>query len=186
MKRLLIAFSVLFAVSTGAAGAAEETFSSPTFGGERLDWCHTFQHGCGQQAANAFCVSQKFQSASDFKKQENVGLTRTIGDSSVCEEKNCDSFAEITCFTSDMFGAISDALLKIFPDPMFNGTRLDWCYGWGTSCGQPAADAFCKSKDRPGVAQFEKAPGLPKTRVISTGQVCSGGQCDGFDSIVCD
>jgi len=78
--------------------------------------------------------------------------------------------------------------IKTFPEPMFKGLRLDWCYSWGTQCGAFAAKAFCVAHGYPHVQSFGKANNIgtfTQTRIISTGQVCSGPNCDGFTFIKC-
>lgn len=77
---------------------------------------------------------------------------------------------------------------KTFVAPKYNGLRLDWCYGWASNCGAYAAKAYCVSKGYPLLKSWGKAENIgtfTNTRVFSTGQVCSGPDCDGFTSITC-
>lgn len=178
-KSVLIALALLLA-GPGFAGAVEKTFENPKQGGQRLDWCKTFQQDCGKPAANAWCVSKDYKNAANFTKEENVGKTRTIGDGSICEDSNCDSFSQITCFKPLLFNINAQ-----YDQPMFKNYRLDWCYAWSKQCGKPAADAFCKLNGHSDAQSFTKAPGLAATRVISTSQVCDG-NCDGFEQIICN
>ncbi len=175
MRLLTIAIAISVSASAICTASADQMFASPQTGGKALDWCRTYQHNCGKPAADAFCKKQGYPGASSFQKAPGVGNTRTIGDGSVCEDNFCDSFAQITC-KSDTAS---------FKNPQVKNTRLDWCRVWQGDCGKPAADAFCQSKGMSEAAAFKKASGLPKTRVISSGQVCEGGQCDGFSLIKC-
>lgn len=63
---------------------------------------------------------------------------------------------------------------------------LDWCREWGINCGAPAADAFCRelSPDQPYQAGFEKAPGIGRTAIITSREICEP-SCDGFVHITC-
>lgn len=82
--------------------------------------------------------------------------------------------------------APSLAETKSYPDPMYKGARLDFCRVWGSECGQPAADAFCKKKGFASAATFkqDEDPGAP-TKVISSGQVCNDDTCSAFSTITC-
>lgn len=86
-------------------------------------------------------------------------------------------------------GGAALAIEKTFPKPKHGANRLDWCLNWGTDCGKPVANAFCKAKG------YEKAKafGIAKdigaatpTRLISTGAVCDEPHCDGFTYITCE
>lgn len=80
------------------------------------------------------------------------------------------------------------AQTKTFVAPKYNGLRLDWCYGWATNCGAYAAKAYCVSKGYPLLKSWGMAENIgtfTNTRILSTGQVCSGPDCDGFTSITC-
>ncbi|TFJ79914.1 hypothetical protein NSK_008722 [Nannochloropsis salina CCMP1776] len=61
--------------------AATETWRMPRVSDVRLDWCSAFDKdakgpaaylGCGQPAADAFCRSVGYASASNFKKDEQI------------------------------------------------------------------------------------------------------------------
>ena len=79
-------------------------------------------------------------------------------------------------------------LFKTFHNPKIGNLRLDWCRVWSAQCGQPAANQYCASKGYSHAVNFGKANNIgqwTKTRVISTGQVCNGPDCDGFTKITC-
>lgn len=78
---------------------------------------------------------------------------------------------------------------KTFGNPKVGGNRLDWCYGWATGCGAPAADAFCKKQGYTNATAFDQDADIgdaSPTRVISTGQICDAPDCDGFAFIKCE
>jgi hypothetical protein len=77
---------------------------------------------------------------------------------------------------------------ETFRNPIHNGNRLDWCYAWGTGCGQAAADAWCRAKQFRSAQAFTQDPDIGSrtpTRLISTGAICDQSFCDGFRSITC-
>ena len=84
-----------------------------------------------------------------------------------------------------MQGAVSaHALEGTFTKPLHkNGPRLDNCENFGTDCGQPAADHFCRVKGYQRASQFETERASP-TRVM-TGKECRGPGCVGFRFIAC-
>jgi len=64
--------------------------------------------------------------------------------------------------------------------------RLDFCQQYGSACGKPAADAFCRTKGRSGAASFEIDPDIGRTMIIASGAICTDPTCDGFKTIQCD
>lgn len=75
-----------------------------------------------------------------------------------------------------------------FDAPRIDGRRLDWCLHWGSQCGKPAADAFCRSQgyqasDRSTIAADIGAN--DPTWVMGDAKTCSEKACDGFASIHC-
>lgn len=180
LMQLVVAILTLV-LSIGGALAAEKDFPHPKQGKNQLDYCFSWQVGCGQEAADAYCVSKGFEGASAFKINKGIGAkapTRTIGDNSVCDNASCDGFQVITCQKADLPA-------PIFFAPKVSGVRIDWCFGWSKDCGKPAADAFCQSKGFSEADQFGKESGVGPTRVLSTGQMCDDASCDGFKSISC-
>jgi hypothetical protein len=179
LRLLLLTVLALFA-TVAAAQAGSTDFANPKQGGNRLDYCFSWQKGCGQQAADAWCVSKGFENASDFSKAKGIGAdtpTRTIGDNSVCDKAGCDGFKSISCY--------KQANDSIFVAPKVEGVRVDWCLNWAKDCGKPAADAFCQSKGHVAAFKFSKAVGVGPTRVLGTGQMCDDKTCDGFTSLSC-
>jgi hypothetical protein len=73
-----------------------------------------------------------------------------------------------------------------FAAPTYKGHLLDWCLNWGSACGAPAANAWCKSKGYDGAEAFKLWEDVGKsTRVMGTGQVCDDPSCDSFTMIAC-
>ncbi|MBO9558069.1 MAG: hypothetical protein J7515_05720 [Caulobacter sp.] len=64
--------------------------------------------------------------------------------------------------------------------------RLDFCQQWGSACGKPAADAFCKTKGHDGALSFDIDPDIGRTMIIGSGAICTDPTCDGFKRIQCN
>ncbi len=165
------------------AGAEIDEFSNPKYKGHLLDWCVNWGSGCGKPAADKWCQSKGYDGAEAFNKNEDVGMsTRLIGSNQVCDEQMCDSFTMIACFKGDQAEDVEEAT---FSKPKFKGKRLDWCLEWSEKCGKPAADAYCGTKGFDKAKSFAIAKGIGNTRLIGTGENCSGPNCDGFKYITC-
>lgn len=77
------------------------------------------------------------------------------------------------------------ACLGEYAPPLIKGKRVDLCLTWGTDCGQPAADHFCKIQ---GYAKAETWhwENVESTVILGDGKQCSGkGRCGGFSFIRC-
>lgn len=183
-RALLAMLSVALPLGAGAFGA-EQTFLSPAISGNPLDWCRTWATDCGQPAADAYCQSRGFERATAFDQATDIGAstpTRLIGNpAQVCSDAMCDGFSFITCFKQQQ--------QQVFQLPTINGNRLDWCLNWAADCGQPAADAFCRSQGFDHSSGFDQAVDIgasSPTRLIGNpAQVCSDAMCDGFAQITC-
>ncbi len=181
--RLAIAGMLAMLAFAGTANAATHNFHHPMYNGNRLDWCYNWGVGCGQQAADAFCVTQGYTSAQSFNEANDIGAshpTRLIGTGAVCDQAFCDGFNNIQCYKPSA---------ATFNNPMYNGNRLDWCVNWGTGCGQQAADKFCQAQGLTHATDFAEANDIGAshpTRLIGTGAVCDQGFCDGFTHITCE
>jgi hypothetical protein len=87
--------------------------------------------------------------------------------------------------------ALADVSLgetKRFNRPKQGNQLLDWCFDWGTGCGEKAASAWCKSKGFGKAQRFSQLPdvgGSQPTRLIGSGAVCDQNICDAFRYIVC-
>ncbi len=78
--------------------------------------------------------------------------------------------------------------LRTFTRPRIGGMRLDWCRRFGSQCGRPAANAFCRSRGYRYAVSYAKANNIGRwtpTRVIGSGAVCAADYCDGFRYITC-
>jgi len=63
---------------------------------------------------------------------------------------------------------------------------LDFCRDFGSACGKPAADSFCRQKGHPDASRFQINEDIGHTAIISTGAICDDPSCDGFTKIQCN
>ncbi len=82
-------------------------------------------------------------------------------------------------------GAVSTHAQQRFDRPSVDGVRIDWCLTWGTDCGKPAADRFCRDRGLSHATRFDIARAVGPTRIIGSGQPCNDKRCDGFAFIEC-
>ena len=205
--KLILAALALFGLAQ-MAQAETHTFPKPKAGPYRVDWCLQWAGLCGQPAADKFCQNSGYLNAVDFDQAPHIGssvpplATIVQGTGQVCNQPNCDGFAQITCTRPDLppppppgpppggGGGIGgpDTIYKTFSKPKFHGKRLAYCSSPGGSCGQDPADSYCDDKGYDDAANFTPSPPLPpgKTRFFDTEQVCLGPICKGFQSITCE
>lgn len=72
-----------------------------------------------------------------------------------------------------------------FVDPKVDGVPLDYCLEWGSDCGKPAADAWCRARGFAAASVFEVRTGSPPTRIFSSGRICDMVFCDRIISLTC-
>lgn len=102
MKRnqILILAALLWPLSPPVL-ADDHTFSKPQSNGYRVDFCRNWGEGCGEVAANAFCLTQGYEAATAFAADNDIGAstpTQTLGDHKVCDQAFCDGFLSISCY----------------------------------------------------------------------------------------
>jgi hypothetical protein len=86
-----------------------------------------------------------------------------------------------------LLGASGVSALEVqFNNPTYKNqgnVRLDNCDQFGSSCGQPAADHYCRLQGYESSTGFQTVRASP-TQVIF-GRKCSGPGCVAFKSVVC-
>jgi hypothetical protein len=82
-------------------------------------------------------------------------------------------------------GGTARTIPSTFANPTWQGTRVDYCLHWGTACGQPAADEFCRRSGFARSTASTLAQKVGPTLVLGDSQTCDGTRCDGFASISC-
>jgi len=186
-RSYIIAFLLGLVLGIGIAQAADETFTKPTYKGNRLAWCRDWGSGCGKGAANAYCAFLGFGEATDFKIDEDVGRkspTRMIGNNQTCNKPFCDGFKFVSCSKK----SAPEKEKQTFDKPKWKGDRLDWCVKPGVGCGKDVADLFCKASGFTKATDFSPAMKIglqTPTRTIGNNALCNTIICNGFQSITC-
>jgi hypothetical protein len=67
-----------------------------------------------------------------------------------------------------------------------NNPRVDWCLNWATSCGRPAADAFCKSRGFQRAASFETRQTGGPTWVAGARTIWRRPECTALAAVMCE
>ena len=157
------------------AFAGTATFTNPTVNGYGLDYCREWSQDCGKPAADTYCQQQGYDQAIDFQWIQGNQQTRVITSGQVCDGAQCDRISSVTCSRAT----------EVFANPTVNGYGLDYCREWSQDCGKPAADAYCQQQGYDQAIDFQWIQGNQQTRVITSGQVCDGAQCDRISSVTC-
>ena len=183
----IVALLIGIGLGIGMAQAADETFTKPTYKGNRLAWCKDWGSGCGKGAANAYCAFLGFGDATDFKVEEDIGRkapTRMIGSNQTCNKPFCDGFKFVSCSRKSSPGKDKQTFAK----PKWKDYRLDWCVKPGVGCGKDAADMFSKAGGFIKATDFSPAMKIgvqAPTRMIGTNAICNTIVCNGFQAITC-
>lgn len=88
------------AAAAGTRPKQSEVFARPVYNGKRVDYCKNWGTGCGQAAADNFCVRKGFKRATHFGVESNIGdrePTLVLGANKVCAEAACDALKDVTC-----------------------------------------------------------------------------------------
>lgn len=181
MKATILA--ALFGIMTLGfmSNAKAANFAYPNWNGYRLDWCANFEQGCGKPAADLFCKKHGYPNATSFQIQPMMNVpTMTVGQNAICNPAvhRCDSFTYINC----------QETVKTFTYPAYNGYRLDWCRGFETGCGQPAAQLYCQKMGYSQVVNFQfQGPMSVPTMTVGSNAVCNPQfhRCDSFSFVQC-
>jgi len=91
----------------------------------------------------------------------------------------------ITVFFVIGLGSLPRSLAaqETFREPKVDKIRVDWCLTWGTDCGQPAADEFCRRQGFKRALSFEVTRGVGQTWLLGSGKTFPHG--DAFFYVVC-
>lgn len=201
-----ILLTCLYATPSYAAynpsSSYSRTFYNPRISGVRLDWCYRWARNCGIPAASAYCRRKGYRRAERYSVAHNIGYTKIISSGQICNRPFCDGFRWVRCVGGRRggggpggyvpgghhgpgFGPAGSRGTRTFMRPSYRGYRLDWCYRWGTSCGRPPANTFCKRMGYRGVLAYKIQHDIGLTRIIGTGQICRFPYCDGFRWVKC-
>lgn len=94
----------------------------------------------------------------------------------------------IVATLSGLLALAAEAEEKLFEPPVHTGYRVDVCRIWGSDCGQPAADEFCRLQgfERADMSMIDHDIGTTTpTITLGDGKLCDQSFCDGFGAINC-
>jgi hypothetical protein len=77
------------------------------------------------------------------------------------------------------------ALSHEFPAPTIDGAGVDVCLHWGSSCGAPAADEFCRRQGLTASLSSTVQNDAPPTLILGDNAMCKDPGCDRFSAISC-
>jgi hypothetical protein len=89
---------------------------------------------------------------------------------------------------SPVIAAVARPPTATFANPTQGRYRVDYCLKWGTQCGQPAVDAWCRNRGFRRASVWTPAWDIgaaTPTLVIGDNKVCAAAYCDGFASVTC-
>lgn len=90
----------------------------------------------------------------------------------------------LTLATFLLAASPSEAAFRNYFAPQQDGARLDACLADKSTCGKPAADAFCKTQGFALALTFQREAGM-STRRLDSGELCEGDGCTAFKQIKC-
>lgn len=147
----------------------------PRINNYAIDNCLHWGTSCGKPAADAYCQRIGQGVASSYQ-MGRMRPTLILGDNRMCDADNCVGFTQVRCSASG--GTPLPA------GPQINGYAIDNCLHWGTSCGKPAADAYCQRIGQ-GAASSYQMGRIHPTLVLGDNRVCNQELCVGFTGIQC-
>ena len=82
----------------------------------------------------------------------------------------------------------TQADVRTFRNPAFEGYRLDYCKASGSECGERVATEWCVDRGYDYASDWglDRDIGLLQPTInLDDGKICQGAQCDGFTAITC-
>ena len=163
------------------------SFWSPTYLGQRLDYCTDDQKECGLPLATRYCQMMGYKRADYQVVDLNIGLTHYLLSYKSCKGWHCNGFMMIRCM-SEMTHELEPSYsyrAKEFVFPRFNQHRVAWCYDDGKGCGKRAASSFCRRMGYMRAQHYKIDHHVSQTRALGNHRLCLGRDCDAFSSITC-
>lgn len=163
------------------------TFWYPMYPNGRLDYCTRDDQTCGKPVANRYCQMMGYQRADEEVIDYNVGKTYDLSSSKRCRGWHCNGFMKIRCVSSLRHQPVAEYYYreKQFDCPMFNQSRVAWCYDNSTGCGRRAAHSFCRRMGYARSTRYVIEHQVTETRALGNHRLCLGGTCDAFKRITC-
>ncbi len=113
------------------------------------------------------------------------GDTFFVEEETLIDRGPCDAFRSGDGASGDWMPGDASGEGTKFIDPLVNGVPLDYCLDWGSACGKPAADAWCRAQGYAEASTFEVRGASPPTRIFSSGRICDMVFCDRIISLTC-
>jgi len=189
--KIIVIFSILAFFNQSYSSSLNQTFNrnfwSPTYHGQRLNYCAIDGKSCGMSVANEFCKLLGYKSASKAIIEHNVGLTNYVLSRAQCQGWTCDGFKLITCTGEFNRKPAKNFYYREhrFAFPRFENYRIDWCFEDGHGCGKKAANSFCKRMGYMKAKHFEFDLKIQATKALGNHKLCFGKNCRGFSTITC-
>ena len=100
MRTFLVSLAAILCICVAGSAQAERRMfiiANDAVGG--IDRCLASGAKCGAAAANSYCKSHEFASASSYRKVDRDDITGAIptGGSGGCKGPKCDDFVAIVC-----------------------------------------------------------------------------------------
>ncbi len=161
---------------------------SPTYHGQRLNYCTLDGKECGLAVAHQYCQMLGYKRADKAVIAYNVGLTHFLSNNNArCKGWRCNGFMLITCV-----GAFSHHPAEAyyyrssqFEFPRFDHYRVAWCYENNSGCGKRAAHSFCRRMGYRRAQYYKKQDHVTATKALGNQKLCFGEGCSGFRHIMC-
>jgi hypothetical protein len=99
MRTLLVGLAAILCICFVTSAQAERRMFIIANDGAGIDRCLASGDKCGTAAANSYCKSHEFASASSYRKVDRDDITGAIptGGSGGCKGPKCDDFVAIVC-----------------------------------------------------------------------------------------
>ncbi len=189
--KIIVVFSLFAMINLSYSSDLNQTFHrnfwSPTYHGQRLNYCAIDGKTCGTPVANEFCKLLGYKLATKALIEHNVGLTNYVLSRAQCQGFTCDGFKLINCSGKFKKKPVKNYYYREhrFAVPRFDQYRIDWCYEEGRGCGKKSATSFCKRMGYIKAKHYEQDFKVPATKALGNQKLCFGQSCSGFSTITC-
>lgn len=147
----------------GGGGSNVTKYDSPRWQGVPLFYCGKSLLNCGKRNADAYCKLM----GHDESFSESAGA-RTNGRGFIAVEQSYQTggmmFSSISCIggkpggehggNGPGFGGGGAQPSTNYPNPTYQGAAIAYCGKGGANCGEPNANAFCRSMGHPNAVSF--------------------------------
>jgi len=170
--------------------ASQSFFNNPSVHGYPVDQCLYNHRDGGKPAANAFCQSKGYSTASTYR----TGTARNswmMKEGRLCNS-NCKALYAVQCYGKSNSGpdpgdpgnGAGQAVL--YENPKYRDVLIAECLRQGRDCGSAVATEFCRLKGHSAAISFRVITGQQaRTWLLRDNRYCTGNQCNPMKSIRC-